>query len=249
MRFNATKCYILSVKEKRSFFYQLNDTILQSVKNNPYLGLSISSDLKWGNHINNICKKANSTLGFIRRNLRHCPKITRKTAYIALVRSTLEYGAIIWDPYLQCDIDKIERVQRKAVRFISGDYQSRDTGCINKMLCDWELPTLQDRRKEMRLVFLFKVVEGLVPAIPPTTHLVPIRNKRKITAKKFENCVSKNIVESSQTNNNKCYRVPTSRTDIYRYSYFPRTIVDWNHLDDRTISAKKVEDFRSSLTK
>ena len=96
MSFNATKCYILSVKKSTTYFDRLNNTILKEVENNPYLGLSISNDLKWTNHINNICKKASSTVGFIRRNLKHSPAKCRRTAYISLVRSTLEYGAIIW---------------------------------------------------------------------------------------------------------------------------------------------------------
>ena len=30
--------------------------------------------------------------------------------YLSLVRSTLEYSSIVWDPYLQKDIDKKEKV-------------------------------------------------------------------------------------------------------------------------------------------
>ena len=113
---------------------KLNDTILQDVKSNPYLGLNISSDLKWSNHVNSVCKKASSTLGFIKRNLKHCPETTRHMAYVSLVRSVLEYGATIWDPYLQCDINRLEKVQRRAARFITGDYTSRTPGCMTNML-------------------------------------------------------------------------------------------------------------------
>ena len=69
MSFNATKCYILPVKKKSSFYYQLNDTILKEVTTNPYLGITISNTLKWSQHINNVCSKASCTLGFVRRNL------------------------------------------------------------------------------------------------------------------------------------------------------------------------------------
>jgi hypothetical protein len=48
-------------------------------------------------------------LGFLRRNLQHCPRECRKIAYIALVRSIMEYGAIIWDPYNKNDINKLEQ--------------------------------------------------------------------------------------------------------------------------------------------
>jgi hypothetical protein len=59
--------------------------------------------------INNVTKAASSTLGFLRRNLQHCPRECRKTAYIALVWSIMEYGAIIWDPYNKNDINKLEK--------------------------------------------------------------------------------------------------------------------------------------------
>jgi hypothetical protein len=68
MRFNAKKCYILSIENKSQRYYNLSGHILQQVQNNPYLGLQISDDLKWTKHITNVTKKANSTLGFLRRN-------------------------------------------------------------------------------------------------------------------------------------------------------------------------------------
>jgi hypothetical protein len=64
MRFNAKKCYILSIMNKSQRMYTLDRHILQQVQNNPYLGLQISEDLKWTTHISNVAKKANSTLGF-----------------------------------------------------------------------------------------------------------------------------------------------------------------------------------------
>ena len=74
--------------------------------------------LLWKTHITNIVKKANSTLGFLRRNLKYCPEECKRLSYIALVRSTLEYGAIVWDPYKLQDIQSIEKIQRQAARCI-----------------------------------------------------------------------------------------------------------------------------------
>ena len=58
------------------------------------------------------------------------------TAYISLVRSALEYCAIVWDPYQQNDIDKVENIQRCAARFINQNYKDRITGCVTNMLRD-----------------------------------------------------------------------------------------------------------------
>ena len=124
------------------------------MQDNPYLGLTILDNLKWKTHINNICKKANSTLGFLRRNLHHCPNPCRKNAYLALVRSKVECGSIIWDPYIQSDIDRLERIQRSAARFITRDYRSRQEDCVTKMLQKLDLETLQERRRQHRLTFL-----------------------------------------------------------------------------------------------
>ena len=165
MRFNAKKCYIMSINQKSSKFYELNNHILQEVQDNPYLGLQISNDLKWGIHINNVCNKANATLGFIRRNLRNVPEPCRKTAYISLVRSVMEYGATIWNPYLQGDIDKLERIQNRAVRFIKKDYKSRDPGSVTSMKRELEIDTLEERRLSLRLILMYKVVEGLAPVL------------------------------------------------------------------------------------
>ena len=114
MSFNASKCYILSVRKSSAHFYVLNNTILKEVKTNPYLGVTLSDDLKWTTHIGKITSKASSVLGFLRRNLRFCPPQVRKTAYLALIRSTLEYASNFWDPSQQGQIDKLERLQRKS---------------------------------------------------------------------------------------------------------------------------------------
>ena len=79
MRFNAKKCYILTIANKgKHKFYDLNSNILQNVDDNPYLGLILSKDLKWSTHIESISKKASSTLGFIQRNLKKMPQRMKK---------------------------------------------------------------------------------------------------------------------------------------------------------------------------
>ena len=135
------------------------------VENILYLCLLISDDWKLGNHINKTCKKANASLGFLRRSLSHLSKTCKKTAYLAVVRSVLEYGAI-WDPSTKKDIDQLKRVQRCAVRFITKDYNSPSPGCMTCLTRNLNLPLLKERRKQQRHCFFYKVDEGLIPALP-----------------------------------------------------------------------------------
>ena len=140
MQCQEVLAYLLRTKTKSIHFYTVEDHILEQVQDNPYLGITGPND---------ISKKANSTFGFLRRNLCYCPVPCRKNAYLALVRSKLEYGSIAWVPYmyLKCDIDRLDRVQRTAVRFITGAYKSRQEGCVTKMLTNLGLPALEFRRE------------------------------------------------------------------------------------------------------
>jgi hypothetical protein len=252
MVFNATKCYIMTLARRppSNFFYSLDNTVLKNVSTNPYLGVQFSNDLKWSAHINYLCKKANSTLGFLRRNLKRCPSSCRRNAYLALVRPLMEYSSTIWDPYQKQDIDRLERIQRNAVRFISGDYRTTTPGFVTGLLAKHKLPPLQDRRESLRLLFFFKVVEGLVPALPPDQFVTPQKQGRQIrSSQRSQHFVSNNPVENYIRNNDRCYTVPRANTEQYRNSYFPRTIIAWNHLDNKTVHSASPECFKSALAK
>ena len=116
------------------------------------------------------------------------------------------------------------------------------------MLQDLHLPSLQDRRRQLRLAFMYKVVEGKVPAMPSSEFFSPRpQNKRKIRTRTYADCVTTNIVERSAYNNSRAFIVPDSRSDQYRQSFFVQTVVDWNHLDDHTVNAKMLDGFREAL--
>ena len=248
MKFNAKKCYILSIKPKTFKFYELNNTFLQQVPHSAYLGIQLSSDLTWKTHINSVTKKANSILGLLRRNLQKCPPNCKKIAYLSLVRSTLEYGSTIWDPYHKGEIEQLEIIQRRAARFITGDYKSRETGCVTNMLKQLDLPSLQERRRQLRLASFYKIVEGLVPALPADQYLTPIPgSKRTIKATSFPDFISTNIVERHQTLNTRSYQVKPKNTDQFEYSFFPRTTIDWNQLPEDTVRSKTTQTFKTKI--
>ena len=186
----------------------------------------ISNSLKWTSHINKAVGKANSTLGFLRRNLRQCPTTLKLTAYQSLVRPLLEYSCAIWDPYLQKDTVALEKTQRRAARFICSDYR-RDSS-VTSMLDGLGLVPLADRRREQRLVLFFKIIKGLV-AIPVEQHLEQNKSTRLRTA------------------NSQTFRQQRTNTELFRHSFFQRTTKDWNLLPDNTVCADTVESFKQRL--
>ena len=65
--------------------WKMCDHVLSQVPSSPYVGVIIGEDLKWDCHTNKIRAKANSTLAFLRYNLRKCPSSVKKTALQARV--------------------------------------------------------------------------------------------------------------------------------------------------------------------
>jgi hypothetical protein len=98
-----------------------------------------------------------------------------------------------------------------------------------------------------RLILLYKVVEGLVPAIKPEDYLTKGRQRRTIKPKRFVDYVNTNIVENSVKNNTKSFDIIQCNTEQYRNSFFNKTILEWNHLEENIVSATSIESFKSAL--
>ncbi len=229
MRFNAEKCFTLKIshtKKNSHCVYKLGESVLKEVKSHSYLGITISHDLKWGEHIDTMVNKANRVLGVIRRNLHSCPTKLKATAYISLVRPHLEYSSTVWDPATNNLIDKLEAVQRKAARFVCRDY--RPTSSVTDMLAKLNWDSLQMRRTATRLTMLHKITNDQV-AIPASTFLQPVPRLTRLL-------------------NQKAFIRPHAKKDCYNKSFFPRTIAEWNYLPDHLVNTNDTKQFKESVT-
>ena len=163
MRFQPVKCNIMRLVRKRNvivFNYTLDGTNLELLSSIKYLGITITNDLNWNKHIQDICNKACKTLGLLRRNLHFCTQDVKLVAYKALVRPVLEYASTAWDPHQSILEDKLEKVQKQAARFISSNY-IYEPGIMTKLLHDLNLPPLSERRRQKRLILFFKGLNNL----------------------------------------------------------------------------------------
>ena len=198
---------------------------LEVVEASKHLGVTITNDLSWDRHIDNVAAKGNRTLGFTRRNLRECIKQVRETSYLTIVRPTLEYAAMVWDPTTQTLIQTLENVQRRAARFVINDYTNRTPGCVTSMLTSLEWQTLEQRRRISRLVMMYKIQHQLMD-IDRDLHLRP---------------------GDSRTRGQHRFFQERSNYDTLRNSFFQRTVREWNHLPDTTVWASSIEEFRANL--
>ncbi|CAB4014177.1 RNA-directed DNA polymerase from mobile element jockey [Paramuricea clavata] len=161
MEFNVEKCKVLRVVRTRTIYdrqYTLGSSHLSVVQSEKDLGVWISDTLNWNIHTDNIVAKAQKMLGLLYRTLKDIDdNSVKRLLYFTWVRPTLEYASPVWSPYKKRNINKIEKVQRRASRLILGhevDYKSR----LEKL----HLLPLYMRREITDLVFLFKIIHELV---------------------------------------------------------------------------------------
>ena len=160
------------------------------------------------------------------------------------------YGSIIWDPHNQANINRLQQILCQATCFIVGDYHSREPGCVTRMLHKLDLPNLQDQRKQQHLSFFYKVVEGLLPAMPVEQFLEPFpANKKQIRPTKFQDLTAKNITDRQATLNSRPFLVLHSNTEQHKNSFFflVCTTTNWNHLSDDQVKAPTLEDFKQRI--
>jgi hypothetical protein len=82
-----------------------------------YLGNIILSDLSWADQVNYTVKKAWRALHFVMRIVKIENKNTKSLAYTSQVRPIHENGAACWDPYRECQVSALDRVQNNTAKF------------------------------------------------------------------------------------------------------------------------------------
>ena len=133
---------------------------LQEVDSYKYLGILLSSDLSWSQHIQSTCGKARKLIGLIYRRFYQCSNSERLfQMYISLVRPHLEYryASQVWNPYKTGEINSLEDVQKFALRMCAKHWDSS----YDDLLQPFSLPSLQQRREYLDLSTMFKIVHGL----------------------------------------------------------------------------------------
>lgn len=230
MSFHPAKCFILRVTRKRNptiYPYNMMGHSLEAVQHYPYLGVELSDNLNWEHHISKVTSKANKSLGFIRRNLNKCPRDIKEQAYKTLIRPHLEYASAVWDPYRKTHIEEIEKVQRRAARFVTSNY-SREPGTVTTIIQELGWQSLETRRKGARLTLLYKLLHGEAAVTIP------------------EYVTRPTVTTTRQYHQDRFARLSTS-TDAYKYSFIPRTIADWNQLPECIIQAPTTDVFRNQM--
>ena len=151
----------------------MNHQPLNIIDQHPYLGVTIHKSMSWASHINTIVLKASRTSNFIKRIfiiIRYSKEV-KETAYLTLVRPCLEYVSSVWDPYQSYLISGIEKIQRRAVRWIFSDYNKYSS--VNNMLTQPQWSSLEKRRSDSRLCIFYRILHDPDMPIEIPHYIIP----------------------------------------------------------------------------
>ena len=104
--------------------YYINNMEISKKTETKDLGMTFNSNLHWDQHYKNITSRAYKCLYLLKRTFNTHATASKKLLYISLVRSQLIYCSQLWWLYLLKDIITLERIQRRATKFIQNHYQS-----------------------------------------------------------------------------------------------------------------------------
>ena len=123
----------------------------------------------------------------------------KEAAYKGMVRPILEYGISDWDPQTGKLQEELEKVQNRAARFVTRNYVN-ETGSMTGILGQLKWESLKKRRKDNRLILLYKGLKGKVRI--PTYDLIPKARR-------------------GRNQHSLAFQIPSASKDAYKYSFFP----------------------------
>lgn len=233
VKFNPAKSESLLISRKlnrpRHPPLIMNNVSINEVSSHKHLGIFLSNDGTWHEHINYITSKAWIRLNIMRKLKFILDRKSLEIIYISFIRPILEYADVVWDNCTQYEINALEKIQIEAARIATG---TTKLVSLNKLYQETGWETLEERRSKHKLCLFYKMSNNLSPdylnsLVPPS----------------IETTTSYTLRDASNI------RYPMARTQLYYKSFLPSSIRSWNELAPDIKDSSSIQSFKYQLNK
>ena len=161
----------------------MHDSPIPRVYDIKDLGVTFTASFSFTKHINDITAKSFRFLGFIKRSMKSFkdPAVLF-SLYNSYIRSKLEYCSVIWSPSARNLSDKIERVQKKFLKFVCFQCNLNYSTSYEEKCDYFKIQTLSSRRNVSEVVFINKLFNNKIDCnsiITDVSFYVPSRHLRQ----------------------------------------------------------------------
>ena len=132
--------------------------------NHKHIGLTLSSNGNWKEHISNLCPSASQLLSMMRALKFRLKRASLNQIYVPFLCPVLEYASVVWDNCTKREKENLDKFQIEAPRIVTGITRSAS---INKIYKETGWLTQESRRKYQKLIFIYKIINGLTAEYLP----------------------------------------------------------------------------------
>ena len=220
---NTEKCSVLHLGTSNlRHRYRLNGVTVKSVDVQNDLGVLITSNLSWSEHILHVTKRANKLMYLIRKAFQGCSLQVYSGLFTVYVRPLLEFAGPVWCPILVRDMQLLESVQRRATRMPFGPVRP----AYEERLRIFHLTSFQERRLRGDLIIVYRIIHNLLGVDLNNLFVLNMNNLRGHSLK---------------------LRKENFGTTVRQMFLSNRVFDTWNGLPEEVISAPSVNAFKNRL--
>ena len=139
--------------------FSLDDVDIAFVQKIDVLGVCIDGKLNFNEHVCRICSKASAQISALQRLTGLLDYPSRKAIYTSFIASNFNYCPLVWFFTSRESIDKIDKIQERALRFVLKDHISDYTNLLLKSGFD----SFRIYAVKCLMIELFKILKGITP--------------------------------------------------------------------------------------
>ena len=207
--------------------FTLENQLVESVPNHKHLGLVISSDLTWDEHLKGIMSRGSQRIGLLKQMSRYLPPSTTAKLYLYYVRPCFEYASPIWHGATPASAaQSLERLQASMARTI---LRSEWTTPKKELLAALQWPSLRWRRAIASLTLFHRLKNSPTPVA--------------------SSCLPAPFASDNSRSRRRQHqvRLPTTRSTRYTRSFFFHSALLWNTLPNSIQSHSSTSSFQHAL--